>query len=164
MPNMSFKQEKFLKSLLQDKVIPFELFEKTANLNFNTITVREACSLIDTLVKQPKKNVPESDTNGYIPKEPAQAGYYFFNNEVYQVVTSKNGNNYAKMLVHEGKKGRWEYIKGMVNVLTPDYLISLQEAQAFGHDHGFCMVCGRTLTDPVSVANGIGPICSQRFA
>lgn len=33
----------------------------------------------------------------------------------------------------------------------------------YGHRTGSCCVCGRTLTNPESVAAGIGPICAGRF-
>lgn len=36
-------------------------------------------------------------------------------------------------------------------------------ALSFGRKTGRCSVCNRKLTDPVSVANGIGPICADRF-
>lgn len=36
-------------------------------------------------------------------------------------------------------------------------------ALSFGRKTGRCSVCNRKLTDPVSVANGIGPICAERF-
>lgn len=36
-------------------------------------------------------------------------------------------------------------------------------AIAFGKKFGKCSACGRDLTDAVSVANGIGPICAERF-
>jgi|SRR5215469_3932361 len=38
-----------------------------------------------------------------------------------------------------------------------------QAAIAHGKEWGICCVCNRTLTDPDSVANGIGPICAERF-
>jgi hypothetical protein len=38
-----------------------------------------------------------------------------------------------------------------------------QAAIAHGKEWGICCVCNRTLTDPESVANGIGPICAERF-
>lgn len=37
-------------------------------------------------------------------------------------------------------------------------------AKAYGLQTGSCSCCGRELTDPVSVAAGIGPICASRFA
>lgn len=34
---------------------------------------------------------------------------------------------------------------------------------AYGKKTGMCCVCGRELTDPVSIANGIGPICESNW-
>jgi hypothetical protein len=39
----------------------------------------------------------------------------------------------------------------------------LEEAIAHGKLTGQCAVCSRQLTDPVSVARGIGPVCAERF-
>lgn len=39
----------------------------------------------------------------------------------------------------------------------------LNAARAYGKRFGVCSVCGRTLSDPVSIANGIGPICEAGF-
>lgn len=39
----------------------------------------------------------------------------------------------------------------------------LAAAVAYGKRYGSCSCCGRTLTDPVSVERGIGPICAERF-
>lgn len=36
-------------------------------------------------------------------------------------------------------------------------------AVAYGKEFGQCSCCGRVLSDPVSVANGIGPICADKF-
>lgn len=36
-------------------------------------------------------------------------------------------------------------------------------AVAYGKKFGSCAVCARTLSDPVSVERGIGPICADRF-
>jgi hypothetical protein len=38
------------------------------------------------------------------------------------------------------------------------------EAAAKGKAVGFCIRCGATLTDPVSVANGIGPVCATYWS
>lgn len=38
-----------------------------------------------------------------------------------------------------------------------------QAAIAFGKEFGVCSVCAKELSDPVSIANGIGPICAKRF-
>ena len=39
----------------------------------------------------------------------------------------------------------------------------LAAAVAHGHKTGNCAMCGRELTDPDSVARGIGPICADNF-
>jgi hypothetical protein len=38
-----------------------------------------------------------------------------------------------------------------------------QAAIAYGKEYGICCICNRTLTDPDSIANGIGPICADNF-
>ena len=37
------------------------------------------------------------------------------------------------------------------------------EAIAYGKEFGVCCCCNRTLTDPKSVAKGIGPVCEKTF-
>jgi hypothetical protein len=39
--------------------------------------------------------------------------------------------------------------------------MSLEQAAKQGHMLGFCIRCGATLTDPESVAAGIGPVCKN---
>lgn len=38
-----------------------------------------------------------------------------------------------------------------------------QEAVEYGKKYGICGCCGRELSDPVSVAMGIGPVCAERW-
>lgn len=42
--------------------------------------------------------------------------------------------------------------------------LSEEETGKLGKQFGFCVRCGATLTDPVSVANGIGPVCAKYWA
>lgn len=39
----------------------------------------------------------------------------------------------------------------------------LAAAKKYGKESGRCCSCGRDLTDPVSIENGIGPICATKF-
>lgn len=39
----------------------------------------------------------------------------------------------------------------------------LAAAVAYGKRTGACSICARTLSDPVSVSSGIGPICAEKF-
>lgn len=62
------------------------------------------------------------------------------------------------------KKGRFEY-RGMAHrFVRHEWLLPLDEAKKFGQIYGVCCVCGRTLTDEISIANGIGPICAGKFS
>lgn len=39
----------------------------------------------------------------------------------------------------------------------------VKSAIAYGQQTGVCACCGRELTDPESIARGIGPICAENF-
>ena len=39
----------------------------------------------------------------------------------------------------------------------------VEALQKHGRRTGFCGICGRVLTDPVSVSEGIGPICKSKW-
>lgn len=91
-----------------------------------------------------------------------------------QVAVHGSGNLYAKHLVlgelyededgdHLPRKVTFEYESGALRKLTPEMRMTLEEAKAFGALYGTCCVCGRTLTNEVSIEAGIGPICSGRL-
>ncbi len=40
---------------------------------------------------------------------------------------------------------------------------TLEQAKAYGRKTGRCMVCGRKLTHPASIAAGIGPVCAGKL-
>lgn len=85
-----------------------------------------------------------------------------------------SGNLYAKELVRDVAhgnvfgnvdQGRWkfEYVKGAIRRLRKEDKLTLEQAKEFGALYGTCCVCGRTLTDETSIAEGIGPICAGRM-
>lgn len=53
-----------------------------------------------------------------------------------------------------------EGFRGLLDALLADPKAAAVE---YGHRTGSCCVCGRTLTDPESVAAGIGPVCASKF-
>lgn len=65
------------------------------------------------------------------------------------------------------KGGKGQPISGKVTiakvleqaVLAGAVPLTLEQVGAMGKAFTFCVRCGATLTDPVSVANGIGPVC-----
>jgi hypothetical protein len=94
-------------------------------------------------------------------------GYYAKDGEFICVVLNKaKSRRYAKVLRFPGEVGvhaKWEFTPGRIASLTEADRITLDDAKAFGHLHGFCIKCGKPLTDPTSVANGIGPVCIKAF-
>lgn len=105
-----------------------------------------------------------------------QAGMYHLNNVIFKVQESKQspGRFYAKELrpingirlnletnprivQHE-----FVYAQGAVYALSAANRMSLEDAKAFGIRYGVCCVCGITLKDAISVAQGIGPVCGGR--
>ena len=85
-------------------------------------------------------------------------GYYQVDDTYYVVAESKAGNAYAK----EWNGYGWDYVgRAPFASLAGVDPLTAEQAAEFGHAFGRCIVCGRTLTDPASVAAGIGPICAQ---
>jgi Family of unknown function (DUF6011) len=77
-----------------------------------------------------------------------------------------SGNLYAKKLVEPstfGARASFVYAPGVIRRLTVADRMSLEDAKAWGALYGTCCVCGRTLTDERSIAEGIGPVCGNRF-
>jgi hypothetical protein len=52
--------------------------------------------------------------------------------------------------------------KAPLKFLKPSMRLTIQDAMAFGKLYGTCCVCGRTLTNELSIHLGIGPICGNR--
>lgn len=94
----------------------------------------------------------------------AAPGYYTLDGEHYVVVKTKDGaRTYAKHLTKsEAGKFSWEYAPGLGAKMAHMTPLTLEEAAAWGHLHGICMICCRPLTDSKSVLNGIGPVCAKK--
>jgi hypothetical protein len=56
-----------------------------------------------------------------------------------------------------------EAVEGIRETLETFAADPRKAAQAFGQATGRCCLCNRKLTDPKSVAAGVGPICVNRF-
>lgn len=92
----------------------------------------------------------------------AEEGIYRNNLGIFRVKTNVgNGRRYAEKLDIETQK--FEYYKGAVTRLRPETRLTLEEAKAFGAMYGFCVACGRTLSNEYSIAAGLGPICASKF-
>lgn len=147
----SEKQLAFVGKLMGEKVVPdgFVLPEDP--------TGKEASAAIELLLKAPRK-VAETPL--------VQTGYYLLGDQVYVVVKSRQSERrYAKkQVLIPGKQCQWNYEPGGIAKLAAALPLTLTEAAQFGHMHGYCLCCGRNLSDPKSVTAGIGPVCAKKFA
>lgn len=156
---LSQGQSKFIRALLAErKGMPdAEAFRDSLNKHRveKTLDSKVGKAAIDGLLKI-KVPLPECGP-----------GYYVYEGQVYVV---KNGKapyfrKYAMRLrhvlsAHGGAKGKWVYEKGGYPLIAKHGSpLTVEQAAAMGHLHGYCVVCGRTLTDPKSVQAGIGPVC-----
>ena len=54
------------------------------------------------------------------------------------------------------RRAEWVYAPGMGRTLAGIKPLTAEKAALLGHLHGYCVICGLALTDPKSVARGIG--------
>ena len=113
-----------------------------------------ASNAISALLNQPKLPLAHEDGNA------VGEGYYFVEGLIYKVQAAKSsGNLYAKVFSESG----YEYAPGAMRLMASATRLTLEQAAEAGVQTGRCVVCARLLTDPESVAAGIGPICAGRF-
>lgn len=131
-------------------------------------TMALASKTIEKLLAMPK---PEKAPS---PDAVTEVGIYRNDaGDVFKVRKSKStGNLYAEKLApiggqrlaENGATVHWtfQYAPGAIKSLTKGMRLTLDEAKKFGILYGVCIVCGKTLVDARSVANGIGPVCAKR--
>jgi hypothetical protein len=142
----SERQVSFLNSLLAER-------ENTLVVEFAGLTSKQASEFIGTLINAPKR------VAGVRADFPVLEGMYRNNaGVIYKVQASREtGRLYAKFLDVAMRK--FEFEAGAMRNLSAEMRMSIDEAKAFGVEYGFCVVCGKFLTDARSVAQGIGPVC-----
>jgi hypothetical protein len=139
----SDKQVAFINSLLGERVFSGEV-------DFANLTSKMASDLIGQLLNAPKQASSILSVGMYRTAD----------GEIYRVQESREtGRLYAK---HLDLINGFEYAPGALRTITAGDRMTLEQARAFGVETGFCCVCGIFLTDPKSVANGIGPVCAKR--
>lgn len=89
-----------------------------------------------------------------------EEGLYRVEDEIVRIKLSKSGNWYAQLAMK--RPGRttftWEYLGKRIN-MTDSQAMTTAEA---GQYLGYCMLCNAELTDPDSIARGIGPVCAKK--
>ena len=82
--------------------------------------------------------------------------------KVQQAKVGGSGRLYAKRLEVEGGQGTFVYAPGAITRLDASMRMTLEQAKAYGKLYGVCCKCGSPLTDEISIANGIGPVCGAK--
>lgn len=135
------------------------------------MTRREASAAIDSAMDNNRKLREELKGLG-VQAEPTlsepqyvtETGMYRVNGRIYKVLPSRSSDrHYAKELVGEGDGTyRFTYAPGAMRLIRAEHRMTDEQAREFGRTTGICCVCTTTLTDPKSIAAGIGPVCSGK--
>lgn len=160
------KQINFIKKLQNERIVDCDLYRiATDTWRGGGFTKEYASSYIDELLDSPYVHTMSNE---------APEGMHYMNGSVYKVqrAVHGSGNVYAKKLHLEfeekldeivSTKATFVYAPGAVRYLNEHTLMSLQKAKEFGALYGTCCVCGKTLTNEVSIKEGIGPVCEKNF-
>lgn len=181
------KQRSFIESLLSERDVTGTPYENwTPDWDSDGCTKAAASVVIDYLLKLPKT----SNTRGTDAVEVERAGDPVPPAGRYALYHYPSTLNRSKALdkqwsffkVDHGK-GRWEgrvfvtrlvgnpgdYREVRVDYATRSWALATiaadpKKASAdFGKQSGHCGVCASALSDPESLARGIGPVCAGRF-
>lgn len=130
-------------------------------VGFDTFKAHQA---IDLLIAAKKIMPKTAMTPEAVPAAPAYVppkGKYLVDGKVVEVKVGK-----APYLIVNG--AYYGAFSNTNNAAYAEALGSADKAKAaaveFGHKIGKCGVCGTKLTDPKSVAKGIGPWCEKKYA
>lgn len=173
-------QVKFLKSLLDTRVESDATKKAAFCFEAGVMTKGKASGFITQIKDQPKKAAPATDLPEYIvPKTPAELptpefGYYLTDTEAL-FYFDKPKNAWAPKLkklklstsYSGAKTAKWINMGGTFQakkLLAGVSALTQEQAGALGKQYGVCIRCGATLSDPVSVAQGLGPICIKYWS
>lgn len=109
-----------------------------------------------------------------IPEQVASTGPITVPTGRYAVRTNTDDEHYAFYRVWKGDRATLVYLlisdneqclprdtaRGVLAKIAED---PYEAACAYGREIGVCGMCNRTLTNPESIAAGIGPICASKF-
>lgn len=185
------KQIGFIKILLSQRVVSAQqIAEVQAALP--TMGITEATALIGNLKEYPiRPRLNDFTADGMIPDAltpPARQGITengIYRNpatgEIFKVQWNRASGDgrrlYAKKLLIDGSasinldgdprefrgsRHSWQFAKGAVRIIRPEWRLTRIEAEKFGRLYGVCFRCHRDLTDETSIARAMGPVCAGR--
>jgi len=99
-----------------------------------------------------KVKLPGNVTISTVNKGVNQGALYLYENE-----------NYIGKITPKGQLRLKSFDQSIHDLMEDANENVLKLAQLYGHQTGCCSVCGRELSDPISIRMGIGPVCAKRF-
>lgn len=94
------------------------------------------------------------------PTVQVTVGAYRHGGVIYSV---RKGRQSGNIHAFHFENGEWVYSGRVKYDIKPEERLSRQEALEWGVSTGVCVHCGITLTDPKSVARGMGPTCQKKY-
>lgn len=137
-----------------------------------TVAEVKVCSTENPLAAEyeaPNYNVIPEESLYEIPAVPQpilgvhdklREGIYSSGEHFYKIIMGKKGFPYA-MILEEDQS--WKYAPGAVKELRHEDRLDIEGLKNYGKETGRCILCGRELTNPVSIEQGIGPICAGKY-
>jgi|SRR6185295_17057753 len=126
-----------------------------------TMTRAQASALIDLVKVQPLRGTKTEAA------ELTPGVYRATDGVLYRVYPARADRSrmLAKEIVVDGALNHLEFVYAGAasRFVQPEGRLTLEEAKAFGATTGYCIACGAELTDPDSIAAGIGPVCATKF-
>lgn len=155
-------QHEYANQLLIDRMVPDSAREAIEPLIGDlTRTMQELANAINYLQVWPPKRGAARQARRPAP-EGITPGMYRHDGTIYRVVQGR-ANLYTKRLViRDHGSASFEFDRDGIYALTPADRLDADAAAGLGLTVGVCIVCSAALTDPKSVARGIGPVCAKR--
>ncbi len=127
--------------------------------DIESVTFAECQEVIDLLKRMAQAWKEESKSNPTKPQ--VTEGAYWVEGKIARVQKSKRGYLYATIQVEPGVN-EFEYVKGLISKIKAEDMLTHEEMRAFAAEFSQCGDCGRRLTNPESIAYGIGPVCRNK--
>lgn len=161
-PLASEKQRNFITKLMQERG-----FDSTAIENvLKGCTMGQASDKIRILLDTPKATQTVVAAKVVAPKVPAGRYAVVIDGvtKFFKVDTPTEGRWAGRTFVKIQASDELHAVRGDTARQVLELIAKDPEAASklYGREIGACGVCGRTLTDEESRANGIGPICAEK--
>lgn len=142
--------------------------ERNKTVTWQTAPTRKAASeTIERLLALPKPVTQAAPVTPGVPVAPRVVDpaleantFHALDGEFYRVIANQHS---GRLYAQKWNGRRFQRARGAIFDLNTGTVATEAQAAQFGRQFGVCGICGRTLTDPPSVARGIGPVCIKRL-